>query len=135
MEDTSALFLGASRKWTIASGAGAIRAALGASVCCIGPLAFAILGIGGACLLVKLEAYRPYFSLATAGLLGLGFYFGYRPRRIAKDARGGPECGGEHPRSNRLGKMMLWVATGAVLGIAGVLVVAGNLISHAASLR
>ncbi len=117
MEDTSALPLGASRKWTIASAAGAVLAALGASLCCIGPLAFAILGIGGAGLVVKLEAYRPYFTLATAGLLGLGFYFSYRPRRIAKDARGGPECGCEHPRSNRLGKVMLWVATALVIGI------------------
>ncbi len=109
MEDTSALPLGASRKWTIASAAGAVLAALGASLCCIGPLAFAILGIGGAGLVVKLEAYRPYFTLATAGLLGLGFYFSYRPRRIAKDC--------EHPRSNRLGKVMLWVATALVIGI------------------
>ncbi len=117
MEDTSALPLGASRKWTIASAAGAVLAALGASLCCIGPLAFAILGIGGAGLLVKFEAYRPYFTLATVGLLGLGFYFSYRPRRIAKDAGGGPECGCEYPRSNRLGKVMLWVATALVIGI------------------
>ncbi len=117
MEDTSALPLGPSRKWTIASTAGAVLAALGASLCCIGPLAFAILGIGGAGLLVKLEAYRPYFTLGTVGLLGLGFYFGYRPRRIGRDARGGPECGCEHPRSNRLGKVMLWVAAALVIGI------------------
>jgi mercuric ion transport protein len=117
MEDTSARPLDASRKWTNASAAGAVLAALGASLCCIGPLAFAILGIGGAGLLVKFEAYRPYFTLASVGLLGLGFYFGYRPRRIARDARGGAECGCEHPRSNRLGKMMLWVATALVIGI------------------
>ncbi len=117
MEDTSALPLGASRKWTIASAAGAVLAALGASLCCIGPLAFAILGIGGAGLLVKFEAYRPYFTFATVGLVGLGYYFTYRPRRIAKDARGGPECGCEHPRSNRLGKIVLWVATALVIGI------------------
>src|SRR5260370_38570868 len=107
MEDTSALSLGASRKWTIASAAGAVLAALGASLCCIGPLAFAIVGVGGAGLLVKFEAYRPYFTLATVGLLGLGFYFSYRPRRIAEDARAGPQCGSEHPRTTRLGQVML----------------------------
>jgi mercuric ion transport protein len=117
MEDTSALPIGASRKWTIASAAGAVLAAFGASLCCTGPLAFAILGIGGAGLLVKFEAYRPYFMMASVGLLALGFYFSYRPRRIAKDARGGPECGCEHPASNRLGKIMLWIATGLVIGI------------------
>ena len=117
MEDTSSLPLAASRKWAIASSAGAVLAALGASLCCIGPLAFAILGIGGASLLVKFEAYRPYFTLATVGLLGLGFYFSYRPRRIVKVARGGPECGCEHPKSNRLGKIMLWVATALVIGV------------------
>lgn len=115
MADTSELPLGPSRKWTIASAAGAVLAALGASLCCIGPLVFAVLGIGGASLLVKFEAYRPYFTSATVGFLGLGFYFTYRPRRIAKDAQGGPECACEHPRSNRLSKILLWVATGLVI--------------------
>src|SRR5258707_1532938 len=119
MEDTSALLIGSSRKWTIAWAAGAVLAALGASLCCIGPLAFAILGIGGAGLLVKFEAYRPYFTLATVGLLGLGFYFSYRPRRIAKDARGGPECGCERPRSNRLGQGWPWVVHVPVIGTRG----------------
>jgi len=117
MEDTSELSLSPSGKWTIASAAGAVLAAVGASLCCIGPLAFAVLGIGGAGLLLRLEAYRPYFMLATVGLLGLGFYFTYRPRRIAKDAQGGAECACEHPRSNRLGKVMLWVATALVIGV------------------
>lgn len=117
MEDTPALASAASRRWTIASAAGAVLAALGASLCCIGPLAFAILGIGGAGLLVSFETYRPYFTLAAVGLLGLGFYFSYRPRRVARDARGGPECGCDHPRSNRLGKIMLWVATALVIGV------------------
>jgi len=116
MEDTSALPLGGSRKWTIASAAGAVLAALGASLCCIGPLAFAVLGIGGAGLLVKFEPYRPHFSVLTLLLLAAGFYLTYRPARAPKVA-GGADCACEHPESNKLGKVMLWISTVLVIGI------------------
>ncbi len=37
--------------------AGSVAAALAASACCIGPVVFALLGIGGAAFAVTLEAY------------------------------------------------------------------------------
>lgn len=103
-----------SRKWTTASVAGAVVSAFLASLCCLGPLVFAVLGIGGAGLLVKFEPYRSYFTLLTLGLLGLGFYFTYRPRRVP--AADGPACDCPHPKSNRLGRIMLWIATVLVVG-------------------
>lgn len=86
---------------------GAVLAALAASACCIGPLVLALLGIGGAGALAALSAYRPYILVATAGLLGLGFYLTYKkPRAVEGDA-----CGCERPGAGHAGKVGLWVAT------------------------
>ncbi|MCC6668387.1 MAG: cation transporter [Polyangiaceae bacterium] len=82
-------------------------AALAASSCCIGPLVLAALGIGGAGALAALLAYRPYILVATAALLGFGFYLTYRrPRAVQGDT-----CGCERPGTGRAGKVGLWVAT------------------------
>jgi mercuric ion transport protein len=85
--------------------------ALIASACCIGPLVLALLGIGGAGLLVKFEPYRPYFMAVTFALLGTGFYLTYRKPKTAGFVAGGPECDCPAPRASRAGKIMLWVAT------------------------
>ncbi len=101
---------------TRASAAGAVLSAFLASLCCIGPLVFAVLGIGGAGLLVKFEAYRPYFTGLTPALLGAGFYFTYRkPTVAAASATEGPACDCEHSKASRLGRVMLWVAAALVV--------------------
>ena len=100
-----------------ASLAGSVAAALAASACCIGPLLFALLGIGGAGFLVALEPYRPVLMAVTAILLGTGFFLTYRtPAARAARAPGAADddCGCEVPRTNRAGRRMLWVATGIV---------------------
>ena len=50
-------------------------AALGASVCCVGPLVLLMLGIGGAWIanLTALAPLRPWFIAATLVFLGLAF--------------------------------------------------------------
>ncbi|MBL9020744.1 MAG: mercury transporter MerT [Myxococcales bacterium] len=104
---------------TFAASAGSILSAFLASACCVGPLIFALLGLGGAGLLVKFEPYRPYFMAITFALLGTGFYFTYRrPRTSASAASGadGAACDCPAPRTNRAGRMMLWVATVLVVG-------------------
>ena len=54
--------------------AGAL-AAIGASVCCVGPLLLLMLGIGGAWIanLTAFEPLRPGFTFATLAFLGLAF--------------------------------------------------------------
>jgi mercuric ion transport protein len=105
------------RKLTAASVGGAIAAAFASSLCCLGPLVFAALGLGGAGLLVKLEAYRPYLAALTLVLLGAGFYLTYRRPRLAPAAAvGSPACDCELPRANQLGRVMLWIATVVVVG-------------------
>lgn len=105
---------GTARKWSLVTSVSSIISAFVASICCVGPLVFALLGIGGAGLLVKFEPYRPYFIVATFALLGTGFYFTYRKPKGA--ATGGPECACPAPKTNRAGKLMLWVATVLVIG-------------------
>ncbi|MBN8489899.1 MAG: mercury transporter MerT [Burkholderiales bacterium] len=55
--------------------AGAL-AAIGASVCCVGPLMLLMLGIGGTWVahLTALEPLRPWFIAATLLFLGLAFH-------------------------------------------------------------
>jgi mercuric ion transport protein len=101
-----------SRRWSFAASVSSIISAFIASICCVGPLVFALLGIGGAGLLVKLEPYRPYFIAVTFALLGAGFYLTYRkPKAAAAMVDDGPECACPAPRANRAGKIMLWIAT------------------------
>jgi len=53
-----------------------VLAAIGASVCCVGPLVLLTLGIGGAWIanLTALEPMRPWFIAATLLFLGLAFW-------------------------------------------------------------
>ena len=97
-------------RWSIHTSLAAITTGLLASVCCIGPLLLAVLGIGGAGLLVKFEPYRPYFMGFTLLLLGTGFYFAYFRKAVTSEATT-DDCGCEQPKKRQWGKVMLWVAT------------------------
>jgi len=101
--------MNASREgWTLA---GSIAAALTASACCITPVVFALLGIGGAAFAVALEPYRPLFIGLTLMLLGGAFYFVYRSPAAPCGADG--SCAA-NPRRTRL-KTALWIVTAVVL--------------------
>ncbi len=103
--------------WSVTANAGAVVTAIAASACCVGPLVLALLGIGSGALLVSLEPYRPYFTALTLGLLAAGFYLQYRkPKPTTID---GVACDCPTPRSHRLGRIMLWVATVMVLAFLG----------------
>lgn len=104
-----------STRWSLAASASSIISAFIASACCVGPLVFALLGLGGAGLLVKFEPYRPYFIAVTFALLSAGFYLTYRKPKAAVPTQGSPECACPAPRANRAGKIMLWIATALVV--------------------
>lgn len=101
-------------KWSFAVSASSVLSALAASACCLGPLVFALLGVAGGGLLVKMAPYRPYFMVATFALLSAGFYLTYRKPKQVRTM--GPECDCPAPRANRVGEIMLWVATVLVVG-------------------
>ena len=87
--------------------AGAVLAAFGAALCCVGPLIFVTFGVGAG-LASTFEPLRPLFTALTVLGLGIGFYVVYR--REDKEACG-PDGSCAYPRSRRRDKVLLWSAT------------------------
>ena len=87
---------------------GAIGAAVVASVCCIGPVALAGLGVGAVAAAQQFAPLRPYFLVLTTVFLGMGFYFAYRKPKQAAGCKG-EVC--ETPAVSRWGRPPLWMAT------------------------
>ena len=86
--------------------AGAIGSAIAASICCFGPLALALLGLGGGALLLKFVPYRPYFLGVAALFLGAAFYLTYR-RPAPEECEPGSACAS--PTTRRGQRIALWV--------------------------
>lgn len=108
------------RRGLVAS-AGAIGAAVLASLCCIGPLVFVAFGVGAG-LASTFEPLRPIFTALTVGLLGLGFYtvYGRRPAAARSDqSTDGEACAPDGscavPSHRRRDKVLVWTA--AVLAL------------------
>ncbi|MEO8190571.1 MAG: mercuric transporter MerT family protein [Acidobacteriota bacterium] len=87
---------------------GAIGSAIAASICCFGPLALALLGIGGGALLLKFTPYRPYFLGVAAFFLSATFYLTYR-RPAPETCEPGSACASPTKRSGQ--KIALWIVT------------------------
>ncbi len=93
---------------------GSVVAAVAASACCLGPVLLTMIGAGAlGAAAASLERYRPVFLVLTAVLLGGAFLVTYRPGRQVCAADG--TC---TPSSRRTTKIVLWVATVAVLLLA-----------------
>ena len=91
----------------------AVLAAIGASLCCIGPLVLLALGIGGAWIsyLTALEPYRPLFIGVTLLFLGLAFRKLYL---VPQPCAPGDACAA--PATQRNQRIIFWIV--AVLLIA-----------------
>lgn len=100
-------------KWGLV---GAVTAAVGASVCCLGPLLLFALGVGGAWIgnLTAMERYRPYWMAATLVFLGLTFFSVYRKKSKEVACTPGSACSSDAGRRN---KVLLWIVTALVLGL------------------
>ena len=91
---------------------GAVIAALAASLCCIGPLLFVVLGAGAFGAATAFESARPYLLGVAALLLAFGFYRAYFRQACAP----GEACATKPvSRASRAG---LWIASVAVLAFA-----------------
>ena len=82
------MMAGLNTKRSLAAG---IVAAVGASICCVGPLLLLALGIGGAWIsnLTALEPYRPIFVGLTLLFLGLTYRQLYL---VPQPCAGGAAC-------------------------------------------
>src|SRR5574337_991831 len=94
---------------------GAMGAAVLASICCIGPVVLAGLGIGAVTAAQQFAPLRPYFLALTAVFLGLGFHFAYRKPKQAAICNG-EVCG--TPGVVRLGRPLLWIVAVMVVVLA-----------------
>ncbi len=94
---------------------GAVVSAVGASICCVGPLLLLGLGIGGAWVgtLNAMEKYRPFWTAATLIFLGFAFLKVYRKPKEE------PRCPGDacRPGAVRRNRILLWVVAVFVLGL------------------
>ena len=73
-----------------------------ASACCIGPVAFVLLGAGAfGASLSALEPYGPFLLTTTALLLGGAFFVAYRPTS---------DCGTCSRASRRRTRVAAWLA-------------------------
>src|SRR5712671_7250211 len=80
-----------------------------ASICCIGPLAIALLGVNGAILAAAFKPYRVYLLSGSLVLLAGAFWSAYR--------RAPPPDGAACPvPAGRWTKIVLWVALGLWIG-------------------
>jgi len=93
---------------------GAVIAAIAASLCCIGPLLFVVLGLGAFGAAAAFQTARPYLLGAAVLLLAFGFYRTYFRRASA--CAPGEAC--DTKPINRASRIGLWIASIAVLAFA-----------------
>ena len=107
---------------TMAGTAGGLLTAFLASICCIGPVVFAALGVGvgatgfladTAGVLKALLPYRPLFIGLTMILLGISIYLAYR-----KPTVGDVSCQACVPSSGvRSNRRLLWIIVGLAVAL------------------
>lgn len=93
---------------------GAVLAAFAASLCCVGPLLFVVLGLGAFSAASVFESMRPWLLGVTAVFLAIGFYRAYFKRETA--CAPGEACATKP--ANRAGRAGLWIASVLVLAFA-----------------
>lgn len=97
--------------------AASIVAAVGASICCIGPIAAAFLGLTSMGALVKYEPYRPVLTMVTFAFLAGAFYLAYR-KRPTEACETESLCATQGvTRVQKINRIVLWIVTAVVLSI------------------
>ena len=94
-----------------------VLAAIGASVCCVGPLVLLMLGIGGAWIanLTALEPLRPWFVAAALLFVTLAFRRLYLQPQVCEP---GAACA--EPIVLERQRLIFWVVVLALLGLLSV---------------
>ncbi|WP_416221300.1 mercuric transporter MerT family protein [Rhodoferax sp.] len=94
-----------------------VVAAIGASVCCVGPLVLLALGIGGTWIgnLTAMEPYRPIFIGLTLLFLGLAFRKLYLVPQVCTP---GTPCA--DPRTLQRQRLTFWIVAVLLLGLLAV---------------
>lgn len=92
---------------------GGMVAALAASLCCIGPVLFALLGLGAFGASALFLSLRPYLLAVAVSILAFGFYRAYFRREACAL---GEACATN--TGSKASRLVLWVAAVGVLAFA-----------------
>jgi mercuric ion transport protein len=105
-------------KTSLAAG---VLAAVGASVCCVGPLVLLSLGVGGAWIggLTAFEPYRPCLMVVTFVFLAFAFHKLYLVPQVCEP---GTTCA--DPRTRKRQRIIFWTASLLIVGLLAVPTVA-----------
>ncbi len=90
--------------------AAAAVTSMAAGICCIGPLAIALLGVNGAILAAGFKPYRVYLLSSSLLLLAGAFWSAYRRPQMRDGAACPTGPGGRWTR------IVLWIALGLWIG-------------------
>lgn len=94
-----------SERWT---SVGSVASAAASSACCWLPLLMIATGFSVAGASAFFEKLRPFFLVVAVALLGIGFYFNYRPQRVACSPDG--SCPPANSRLLRWNRGLLWTS-------------------------
>lgn len=97
--------------------AGSVLSAVGASICCIGPVAAALLGAGSLGALLRFAPLRPYLLAVTLALLAGAFYLTYRKKPAEVCAPDSLCATHGADRIDKLNRIVLWVVIVVVLAV------------------
>jgi mercuric ion transport protein len=94
---------------------GGVLSAIGAAICCLGPLALVAVGISGAWIsnLSALEAYRPIFIAVAIVFTALAYRQIFVTARPPEACEPGSLCA--VPATNRIYKTIFWVVAALVV--------------------
>lgn len=94
-----------------------VLAAIGASVCCVGPLVLLTLGVGGTWVgnLIAMEPYRPFFMGLTLLFIGLAFRRLYLVPQVCA-----PDTLCADPRTRQRQRLAFWIVATLLLGLLAV---------------
>lgn len=96
--------------------AASVGTAMGASICCIGPIVAVMFGMTSLAGLSRYEPLRPFLGAVTVAFLAVAFYAAYR--RPAETCEPGSVCATQGPdRVQKINRIALWMAT-VVAGVA-----------------
>jgi hypothetical protein len=95
-------------------GLGAAIAAFFAALCCVGPSTVALFGAGGALAAASLKPYRPFFLIASLGMILYGFWRLYGTSVRNRQGQACPTQIGRFSRSALWLAAIVWVAAAAL---------------------
>ena len=102
---------------SVGAAAGSASTSVLATLCCVGPTVYGILGAGGVLAAARLAPWRPWLLAGSAIFLGVGFWSAYRRRVRILD---GTAC---LVKASRVVRTTLWVAVALTVAAAAIPVV------------